>query len=128
MNNLNSTHKLLDMYPDYSAYFTLSGRQKVFLICLIAGSLFFIYFDWIAYFLAVNILCTIFYVAFSLYKMHLVTLGIFRGKELCFTREELCSLEDAGLPVYTILVPLYREPETLLRLKEALDALQYCNQ
>ncbi len=42
------------------------------------------------------------------------------------THEEMLALpEDAGLPVYTVLVPLYREVESVTRLIEALSAFDY---
>lgn len=61
----------------------------------------------------------------AMYKINLVASRIFRGKELSFTHDELCTLKEEVLPIYTVLSPIYREPETLLRLKEPLDGMQY---
>ena len=39
--------------------------------------------------------------------------------------EEVKSLNDSDLPVYTILVPVYKEPEVIGHLIEALKAMDY---
>lgn len=110
-------------HPEYCAWATLSDRQKWTAVCLAACLIGLAVAVRGEIFLALNIFCTIFYVAFTLYKLDLVIRGVSRGQAIDFLPEEPAA--PGGLPVYTILVPLYRETEILGSLKEALGRLDY---
>jgi cellulose synthase/poly-beta-1,6-N-acetylglucosamine synthase-like glycosyltransferase len=75
--------------------------------------------------IACNALVTLFYASLSLYKLALVRRALGRGLELPVTDEEVAALDDGELPVYTILVPLYREAAVLPRLVQSLARLDY---
>ncbi len=121
----HQTHELFHVHPDCCACPTLSTRQKVVLAAAVAVSAAFLYLDWVAYVLTANIFCAVFYAAFSLYKVDLVARGALHGSEMRISKDELRSLARNDLPVYTLLIPLYREARVLPRLKEALDSLDY---
>jgi len=75
--------------------------------------------------LALIALSTAFYLGFSVYKFYLAYLAMSHTLEIDTTAEEVAALADRSLPVYTILVPLYKETAVLPRLVEAIDQLDY---
>jgi len=113
------------LQPGLSARVPITGLQKVLFI---AGSL-------VLLALAVGspwevarvfvLVSTLFYVVFTLYKLLLVRLSVARDAEIRIPDEELAALDERDLPVYSVLVPMYREPETVAELVRALSALDY---
>ncbi|MGI6494538.1 MAG: glycosyltransferase [Kiritimatiellia bacterium] len=70
-------------------------------------------------------LATLFYVAATLYKFLLVRASAAPGSSLRFTREEVDALPPRDWPVYSILVPMYKEAETLPQMIAGLTAIDY---
>ena len=70
-------------------------------------------------------MATVFYVVFTAYKLLLVRLSVTRRSEIRIADGETCAIADADLPVYAILVPMYREPETVPQMVKALNELDY---
>ncbi len=68
---------------------------------------------------------TAFYLVFTLYKLALTRLSVARAAELRLTPADCAALPEEELPVYSILVPMYREPESLAGLVAALAAMDY---
>ncbi|NLW50541.1 MAG: glycosyltransferase [Candidatus Brocadiaceae bacterium] len=66
-----------------------------------------------------------FYLVTVAFKAYLMDLSVGAAREMAFTRDEIAGLPDAALPVYTILVPLYHERESVEGLLDALRALDY---
>ena len=68
---------------------------------------------------------TVFYLAFSGYKFLLVRLSATSGAEIHVTTAEAAALSDENLPVYSVLVPMYEEPESVGQVVAALEAMDY---
>ena len=60
------------------------------------------------YYIVTRLLC-VFYLAVILFKLLVVFLSVARPREVKVTEEEHRQTVEDDLPVYTILVPLYRE-------------------
>ncbi|MFP4027408.1 MAG: glycosyltransferase family 2 protein [Candidatus Brocadiia bacterium] len=118
-------HALPEQHPDLSAVMVLNGMQKLVLFgllaFLIAGAL----FDWTTTLIAANGVCLAFYLVVVAFKSYLIHLSITSRKEMSFRREELDAIREEDLPVYSILVPLYKEAEVLPKLLDGLEALEY---
>jgi glycosyltransferase XagB len=71
------------------------------------------------------LLATLFYVCITGYKLFVVWCALHADAEIDITPEMLADLRDADLPVYSVLVPMYNEPETVGRLVRALAAMDY---
>ena len=67
--------------------------------------------------------CTLYYLAATLYKLVLMRASSRAGATLRFTPEEVAV--EREWPVYSILVPMYKEPETLPQMVAGLAALDY---
>lgn len=66
-----------------------------------------------------------FFAISSFHKLNLAISSIVTSNEEMVTQEELDALDDVDLPLYTVLVPLYRESEVVIQLVSALGALEY---
>jgi cellulose synthase/poly-beta-1,6-N-acetylglucosamine synthase-like glycosyltransferase len=115
--------------PELSATHTLTERQKkaLFLIALVlsAGFVVDILTQQPHTLIIINGLLLTFYLVVVIFKSYLIHLSITSRREIRFTAEELAALRDEDLPVYTVLVPLYREASVLPRLVEGLRNLEY---
>jgi cellulose synthase/poly-beta-1,6-N-acetylglucosamine synthase-like glycosyltransferase len=66
-----------------------------------------------------------FFALSSFHKLNLAIRSIITSNDEVVTQEELDALDDADLPFYTVLVPLYREGELVSQLVSALGQLEY---
>ena len=111
--------------PEWSASVPVTRAQRVVMLlsCLAAIALIG-WHPWLTakVFIA---LATLFYLVITTYKLALVVLAGSDRSELRPTRSAIEALADDDLPVYSILVPLYKEPETVSQLVDALERLDY---
>jgi len=68
---------------------------------------------------------TALYIAVLAYRLQMFRDALARPAIVRVSDDEAMAVRDDELPVYTVLVPAYREPEVIGRLLEALDALIY---
>ena len=117
--------RLLRECPDECAYVTLTPRQAMVGAMLLLASAVLLLAWPLKLLLVLNAAAILFYTVHSLYKFYLVWIAMGRKVELGVTPEELAALQDAGLPTYTILVPLYHEAQVLGQLVAGLQRLDY---
>ena len=120
-----STSRLARLAPADSASLILTRAQQVFFVLLCAA----VVAGFVqAPMLTLTILAgisTTFYTVFSVYKLRLVHLSLSGPREAPVSPAEIAALDDRDLPIYTILVPVYREAEVLPILARAIDQLDY---
>jgi len=112
-------------HPEAVSRRVLTPAQWIVLIALAAGISAWIWFDYLACLTVLNGVLIGFYLLLTVYKVVLIHLSLGNPHELRFHPHQIDRLRDADLPVYTILVPLYRERESLPRLVKGLEALDY---
>jgi len=120
-----SAAQLLARSPEDSARWVLSRGQRYFFIglfILTAIGLWLSAVHTVTFFVAVS---TFFYVGFSAYKFYLAYRAVGTTLEIETTPEDLAALDDRDLPVYTILVPVYREAKVFPILARAIERLDY---
>lgn len=108
-----------------SAIVTFTRFQKVFILSIFAlfSVLLFLYTkSTLIGFVA--ILSTI-YFADVFFNLYLVLKSLHFPPELNFKEEDLESIKDKDLPVYTILCPMYKEANVLPQFVESIDRLDY---
>jgi cellulose synthase/poly-beta-1,6-N-acetylglucosamine synthase-like glycosyltransferase len=120
-----SVSELLERSPEDSAYRVLSRGQKIALVLFAITSVLGLLLDYRIYIVVLNALSTLFYLSFSTYKFYLVYRATTRNLEVPVTDEDMAALNDRDLPIYTILIPAYREAEVLPDLLAALGKLDY---
>ena len=120
-----SINELHDRRPDLSARQVMSRKSIIALVLLVVA---------LAAAIAVAPLGTAAVVVASmiavytlgiLYKLYLFYLSHHADVVIRVTDEEARALSGTSLPVYTVLIPAFREPESIGQLLAAIDALEY---
>lgn len=118
--------ELADQDPTMSARTVITRGQKLALgmtgLLLLAGAITLPSFTATALFAVFSV----FYVANFLFKTVLVWFGSRHVQtSRAWLADEVAALRDEDLPVFTVLVPMFREPEVLPILAKALRDLDY---
>ncbi len=111
--------------PDDSAFRVLTIPQFLAGLLLIALIVFGLTTRPVLTLTVLNSLIMTFYLVVVFAKLYFIHLSLGESQELSYTPEEIFALDDADLPPYTILVPLYRETESLPHLVRGLNELDY---
>ncbi|NMB61524.1 MAG: glycosyltransferase [Chloroflexi bacterium] len=122
-----STSNLLKRSPRESAFRVLSKGQAIFFSVVFFLSLIWMILDFTSFAIIINELVTIFYIGFSGYKFYLVYNAMNHDCEVPVSKAELDALDPVQLPIYTLLVPVYKEAEVLPDLMKSLTQLDYPN-
>ena len=117
--------ELAQCRPDWSASEPLTRGQRVTLLVFAAAVLVAAALAPLTTARAAVLCCTLFYLAATFYKLALVRASEHAGAIFQFDAAALAARDGRPWPVYSILVPLYREPETLAQMAQALQALDY---
>lgn len=121
-----AVYDLAEHDPEMSARTVMTPAQVVFCYTLISVLLGGLAFAPIATLIALNIILSVFYLGNFLFKGLLVAAG--GGRSTDWNHEiEIAArnLRDDELPIFTVLVPMFREGKVLPRLAQSLRALDY---
>ncbi|HYK88281.1 MAG TPA: glycosyltransferase family 2 protein [Acidobacteriota bacterium] len=123
-NNDVTTAAFLARNPGRAADITLTSAAGAFYVTMLLGLLFVFVWDWLraGHFLAI---LYSFYVFVILFRLVTVAMALVGRPEIVVTPEEIASKSIQNWPCYTILVPLYREPEVAAKIVRYLDLLDY---
>jgi hypothetical protein len=112
-------------HPEESASRVFTKSQIIFFILLTAAFVYsFIYYRSAS----INFLLYFFNLLFMgsiLFKFVLSIIGALQEREEFITKEEVESLDEKELPIYSILVPVYKEPKVIGTLIQNLKKLDY---
>jgi len=118
--------ELYEQDPINSARNVVTPSQAVFIWILLSAFLGGLAVAPVATLLALNIFMTFAFLGTFVFKMLLTLLGgIVPRLDDQVTDAEVAALSDDDLPTYTILVPMFREPEVLPILAGAIRRLDY---
>jgi cellulose synthase/poly-beta-1,6-N-acetylglucosamine synthase-like glycosyltransferase len=116
---------LANASPHLSSKALLSRRQRKLiigtLVILGASAL----FDLVDTFIALLSVVTAIYIAVTINRVVLYARAWHERNVEGITDEEARATPDNGLPVYSVLVPAYHEPEVIQQLLTKLDRLEY---
>lgn len=116
---------LMERRPQDSAHTVLSAGQKVVLALLACITVIALVLEPLGTLIVLTGACSIFYLAVSVYRFRLSFVALGHRLEIEVSEDELAALDERDLPVYTLLLPLYREANIVQRLTEGIDALDY---
>ncbi len=117
---------LAEVDPEMSAQQVITPPQILILYLLVSAFLLGIAFAPVATLIAINVVLTVFYTGNFLFKAVLVWVGgAAQESSSRAIAAEASLLRDEDLPTYTVLVPMFREPEVLPILTQALRNLDY---
>ena len=120
----SSRLSLWQTLPQSSARITLLPRHELAAYGLLCVAIAFAISKPAATALAVIIFCHIAYGATMLFKCLIFASGTRATRQMNWTKR-LASLDERRLPVYTILVPMFRESASLPGLLEAMQNFDY---
>ncbi len=120
-----AVHGLLYLEPQLSASQVFSKGQVIFFGVLAYLSLLWIYFHPLSFLITVIALVQIFYLSSILFKFIVSLAGTQTELEEYISEEEVKKLKDKDLPVYTILIPVYKESEVIGTLIRSLKRIDY---
>ncbi|MDQ2623204.1 MAG: glycosyltransferase [Actinomycetota bacterium] len=116
---------LMERFPDSSAHIVLNGLQKGFLVVAGIVLLGFLIWKFIDTLVVVFALASIFYTLTSLYKLVAGYSALEHRYQIDATPEALAAMDERKLPVYTILVPLFKEAAVIPYLVAGIESLDY---
>ena len=114
----------LERHPNDAANIVFSWRQVMW-YTLIAGAVILLALYDPLHFLHMAHLLSGFYLVVIMYKVACVLLSAVRKREIQVSPSEIAALSDDELPIYTILVPLYKEREVAAKIIRTLERLDY---
>ncbi|HUY59065.1 MAG TPA: glycosyltransferase [Solirubrobacteraceae bacterium] len=120
-----ATLELLERYPEECANRVLSGAQRTVMITMALVFIAALVVFPLGTLITVIAISTVWYMLASLYKLKLTYSALGHEYEVDITDEDLAALDERDLPVYSILVPLYKEAEVVPRLIDGIDGLDY---
>lgn len=126
-----STNALLDHDHQNSAFRVLTRPQQVGIGAGLVGLVVALVANPVATAVACVSALTLLHLAASAYKLYIMWLGWRRPADATANADGICrsvaptTVADALLPVYTILVPLYKEAAVLRQLTDAIQRLDW---
>ena len=122
----HAVYALAETDPEMSAQRVITAGQIVAVYILLSAFAAGIAYAPLATLIGINVLMTVFYLGNFLFKGWLVWAGGHRqARSSLALNVESRLLREDELPFYTILVPMFREPESLPILANALRNLDY---
>ena len=120
-----STQYLMENYPEQSAHVVFSPVQKaVFIMAAVIIVICAVIWPVGTAIGLVGVASAVYFVV-SVYKFRLTLRALGTHLETDVTDEEIAALDERHLPMYTILVPLYKEAGIVPRLVRDINALDY---
>ena len=111
--------------PDWSASQPMTRVQKIVTVTLLAV----IVVAFVCWPLqtarGLIAVCTLFYVIMTLYKFVVIRASLSPRAILKFSAQEISAQEPREWPLFSILVPMYKEPETVRQMVASLAAMDY---
>jgi glycosyltransferase XagB len=118
--------ELADFDPTMSARTVFTAAQMVAAYVLLSAILIGLAFAPLATLVVLNIAISVFYLGNFIFKGVLVSIGGGRSAEVDETvAVEARALREDDLPVFTVLVPMFREAAMLPKIAQALRSLDY---
>ena len=121
----SSVFELLNRDPDSSAFTTFSSAQLISLFLLLGVVAIGMVRDFKDTSIVINVAVSIFFLVAIVFKLFLALMGSRFELHQAVTREDLKELVEDDLPIYTILLPVYKEDKLIKKLIWNLQALDY---
>ncbi len=122
---IDSIFSLYEEQPENSALVTFTTPQLVVLLAMLAVFLLSLVVNWYITLLTLVIIFQITYLSMAIAKLWILIKGAKNNAQLRFTPEEIAAIDEAELPVYTLLIPVYKEKEVIHHLIERIKNFDY---
>jgi len=116
---------LMERFPDSSAHTVLSGGQKIALVVAAVALIGFLIWAPVTTLVVIFSAAAVFYLLTALYKLVAGFSALNHEYLIDITQEDLDGMDERTLPVYTILIPLFREAAVVPYLVDGIESLDY---
>ncbi len=120
-----AVHGLARRRPNQSARTVFTSAQLASCYVLVCLFLLLFFANPIRTVIVLNVVLTLFLLINFGFKMLLALIGGDHRIDIKVSEADLARLDDRALPVYTVLVPMYKEPDVLPILAAALRSFDY---
>ncbi|MDD3363622.1 MAG: glycosyltransferase family 2 protein [Bacteroidales bacterium] len=120
-----SVFKLYDVQPENSAIITFTKSQRITSISIVSIFIMLLLINYKVALLALNLIFQAIYALMTILKLFIVFKGSTIDGQLHFSKEEIAEIDESKLPVYTILIPVYKEKEVIKQLIYNIQNLDY---
>ncbi|MFD0794631.1 glycosyltransferase family 2 protein [Mucilaginibacter litoreus] len=121
----SSVFELLKRDPDSSAVVTFSTAQLIFIFVLISLVAIGLVLSFKNTSIIINVLISSFFLVAIIFKLFLALAGSRFELHQAVTRNDLRGIKDDELPIYTILLPVYKEDKLIKKLIWNLQSIDY---
>ncbi|QHS54625.1 glycosyltransferase [Mucilaginibacter sp. 14171R-50] len=121
----SSVFELMKRDPDNSAIVTFSTAQLIFIFIIIGLVTIGLVISFKNTSIIVNVIISSFFLVAIIFKLFLALVGSRFELHQAVTRDDLKQVKDSELPVYTILLPVYKEDKLIKKLIWNLQSIDY---
>lgn len=111
--------------PEQSAKRVFTQKQLLFLGAIAGGLVVWAYLNVLSLLIFVIAALQFFFLANVIFKVVLSVVGARNEIEQPISDDDIAALEERSLPSYSVLVPVYREPEVVHHLIEGIKNIDY---
>lgn len=119
------TKKFLECHANDCAARTVTPLQKINYLLIAAALMVLLFFRWDFFVAVLTVFLAFWYSLAVIFRGAAAFLSLSRKSELRFSPEAVAELHDEDLPVYTILLPLFKESAVAPKLLKNIGALDY---
>jgi cellulose synthase/poly-beta-1,6-N-acetylglucosamine synthase-like glycosyltransferase len=120
-----ASRHLLERSPKESAHYVLSFGQRVAGFVLLSVLVIGLIVMTTPTLIVANVIGLIFYATVCGYRLLTMYRSLTNDLELRITDEEVAAIDERTLPIFTLLIPLYREAVVVPQLMESIARLDY---
>ena len=121
----SSVYELLNRDPANSAFVTFSSGQLISIFAFLALIVIGMMVSFKNTSIVINILISVFFLVAIVFKLFLALVGSRFELHQAVTRDDLKEIIEDELPIYTILLPVYKEDKLIKKLIWNLQAIDY---
>lgn len=121
----DAVYYLAKFSPEHSARIVVTTSQKFWIAALLLGAVGALALAPVITLIVLNSALNAFLLFSFVFRLVLCWISCAEEIGQSISKEELAALKDEDLPIYTILVPMYKEPSVLPILAAALKKMDY---
>ncbi len=125
LNLDNITANFIKKHREYCSYITFRWWQVLFYLSIAGGLIFLLAYRWDISLCLITFYVSFWYFCAAFFRGAAVFISLSGRGERKVTADEIAKLHESELPVYTILVPLYKEANIADKIVFYLEKLDY---
>ena len=120
-----SVFDLYDSQPENSAIVTFTSRQLAVGLIIVIITIIGLVLNWRSTLFGINIFFQVIYALMTILKLYIVIKGERKNTQIRFGRKNVEAINELELPIYTLLIPVFKETEVVKKLIKNIEAFDY---